>query len=95
MSVIILFIILSFYWLFTQKESQTLSKIKVTRSSIPTPPKEYLTCGNCRGTGQDGFGIMPDSFECEACSGKGYCKIDPNAQYITLSELIERYKVKE
>lgn len=66
----------------------------VSRSTPKTYPSDLIECGNCRGTGLDGFGIMPDSFECSACIGKGYHKIDPNAKVYTFSEFMEKYKIK-
>lgn len=68
------------------------SPIEITRSQIPQPPQETFTCGNCRGIGQDGFGLMPDSFECEGCNGRGYVRLDPNAISMTLAEFYKKYK---
>ena len=66
--------------------------MKVTRSEPKEVPSGYIECGDCRGTGLDGFGIMPDSFTCEACEGRGTHKIDPNAKWIPFTELIESLK---
>ena len=76
----------------TQHHSSTIA---VSRSAPKTYPPKLIECGNCRGTGLDGFGIMPDSFECEGCNGRGYYKIDPNAVSMTLSEFMEKYKIRE
>lgn len=74
--------------------SKPPSSISVTRSMPKTYTSNRVECGNCRGTGSDGFNIMPDSFECEACHGKGYLVIDPNAKYVTLEELAKKYRDK-
>lgn len=67
------------------------SSIQVIRTQISDPPSGWYTCGNCRGTGDDGFGIMPDGAPCEACYGKGRVKPDPNAVSISLEELVKKY----
>jgi hypothetical protein len=61
---------------------------------IPHPDTAF--CGNCHGTGDEGFGMMPDSEgDCTACDSRGYVTIDPNAKYVSLSELAKRYKKDE
>lgn len=63
--------------------------MNITRSGPPFVPKGRILCGNCRGTGSDGFDIMPDSFPCEACNGKGSVEVDPNAKTYTWSEFMK------
>jgi DnaJ-class molecular chaperone len=60
----------------------------ISRSTPRTYSSEYATCGNCHGTGDDGFGLMADGAPCEACDGRGSHKIDPNAKYIPFSEFL-------
>jgi DnaJ-class molecular chaperone len=92
--VFILFVLIAYASLsnYGKHSSNSGSPIIVSRSTPKTCPSDRVECGNCRGTGLDGFGIMPDSFTCEACDGRGSYKIDPNAKYMTLSELMEKYK---
>jgi len=62
--------------------------VMVSRSRSVHRPDTFF-CGNCHGTGDEGFGIMPDSAgDCEACDGRGYIKVDPNAKTMTLSEAL-------
>jgi hypothetical protein len=46
-------------------------------------------CGNCHGTGQEGFGLS-DWGQCEACKGRGSHWIDPNARRYTLKEFLAK-----
>lgn len=66
--------------------------MKVIRSEPGKYPVDYIECGNCRGTGLDGFGIRRASFPCEACDGRGSHKIDPNAKTMSFSEAIKSSK---
>lgn len=94
---LILFLFLLVVFMMSQgvKTEYRPRNIMVSRSTPKTYSSNYIECGNCRGTGLDGFGIMPDSFECEACGGKGSHKIDPNAKYVSLSELAEKYRSED
>lgn len=74
------------------KPQSRSSGTTVSRSVPKTYPPELIECGNCRGTGWDGFGLMPDSFECGACNGKGCHKIDKNAKIMKLSDFMKKYK---
>jgi DnaJ-class molecular chaperone len=70
--------------------------VMVSRSAPMIPRPDTAFCGNCHGTGDEGFGIMPDSAgDCEACDGRGYIKIDPNAKWVTLSEAMRGYEREE
>lgn len=67
----------------------------VSRSSPMIPRADTAFCGNCHGTGDEGFGIMPDSSgDCDACEGRGYTKIDPNAKYVSLNEIFKEHGIE-
>lgn len=63
-----------------------------SRSEPKIYPSDRIECGNCRGTGLDGFGIMPDSFTCDACDGKGSHKIDPDEKWVPLTDFLKGNK---
>lgn len=90
--ILLLFIFCVFLMHGGVKSAKPSNGVMVSRSTPKVYPKDLVECGNCRGTGLDGFGIMPDSFECEGCKGRGYFKVDPNAKYMTWSELMKKYK---
>jgi hypothetical protein len=91
--VIILIMLVSLFVFRKKKSTSEQSGVFVSRSTPKLYPPEQVECGNCHGTGLDGFGIMPDSFKCEACDGFGFYNIDPNAKYIPLSEILKKYDI--
>ena len=90
------FIAVAWAFIVLIPKSQSHSpRFTISRSVMPTARSGRMTCGNCRGTGLDGFGIMPDSIECEGCNGRGSIEIDPNAKVMTLEEVIKFMGNKE
>lgn len=62
--------------------------VRAMRSEPLRLGPEFVSCGNCHETGQEGFGLA-DWGECQACDGRGYFKVDPNAKRYTLAEFME------
>lgn len=95
--ILILFLFLFCVFLTRQriKHERHSLDIVISRSRPKNYTSSCIECGNCRGTGLDGFGIMPDSFKCEGCNDRGYYKIDPNTKSMSLKEIIEKYKLED
>lgn len=62
--------------------------MRVIRSEPRVLESNQSLCGNCHGTGSEGLGLL-NTDPCNACEGRGWHKIDPNAKTYTLAELLE------